>query len=69
MEQSHYEEVPAHLADKIVAGLERHDAEEMISSQMPLDDKIKRAKHVVWNNGDRSVLAEQARLLAQLWRQ
>jgi len=50
-------------------GLERHDAEEMIRSQMPLDDKIKRAKHVVWNNGDRSVLAEQARLLAQLWRQ
>jgi len=50
-------------------GLERHDAEEMIRSQMPLDDKIKRAKHVVWNNGDRPVLAEQARLLAQLWRQ
>jgi hypothetical protein len=24
---------------------------------------------VVWNNGDRPVLAEQARLLAQLWRQ
>jgi len=38
-------------------------AEEMIKSQMPLEEKITRADHVVWNNGERSVLAEQARLL------
>ena len=25
----------------------------MINSQMPLEEKIKRADHVVWNNGDR----------------
>ena len=37
-------------------------AEEMIKSQMPLEEKITRADHVVWNNGEHSVLAEQARL-------
>src|SRR2546428_2652218 len=31
--------------------------QEMINSQMPLEEKISRADHVVWNNGDRSVLA------------
>src|SRR5437660_12482037 len=50
-------------------GIRRGAAEEMIKSQMPLEDKITRADHVVWNNGERSVLAEQARLLVDLWRQ
>jgi dephospho-CoA kinase len=49
-------------------GLNRHDAEEMMGSQMSLDEKIKLSKHAVWNNGDRPVLAEQAHHLAQLWR-
>ena len=43
------------------------DAKQMINSQMPLQDKIRRADHVVWNNGDRSSLMEQARLLVASW--
>jgi dephospho-CoA kinase len=50
-------------------GIERDAAEAMIKSQMPLDEKIKRADHVVWNNADRSVLADQAAKLLALWRQ
>src|SRR5256886_17263548 len=50
-------------------GITRGAAEEMIKSQMPLEEKITRANHVVWNNGERSVLAEQARLLVDLLRQ
>src|SRR5881398_72714 len=45
------------------------EAEQMIKSQMPLEEKIKRADHVVWNNSDRTVLAEQAVSLLELWRQ
>ena len=44
-------------------------AQQMIDSQMPLTDKIARADHVVWNNGGRDVLAEQARLLVSFWQQ
>jgi dephospho-CoA kinase len=44
-------------------------AEAMIKSQMPLEEKIKRAYHVVWNNADRSLLAKQAASLVELWRQ
>jgi dephospho-CoA kinase len=50
-------------------GTTRGAAEEMIKSQMSLEEKIIRADHVVWNNDERSVLAEQARLLVDLWRQ
>src|SRR5438477_602326 len=49
--------------------IERAPAEAMIKSQTPLEEKIKRADHVAWNNGDRSVLAEQAVSLLELWRQ
>ncbi len=49
-------------------GIEREAAEAIIKSQMPLDEKIKRADHVVWNNGDKSVLATQAASLVELWR-
>jgi dephospho-CoA kinase len=49
--------------------LERAAAEAMIKSQMPLEEKIKRADHVVWNNGGKSVLADQANSLVELWRQ
>jgi dephospho-CoA kinase len=48
--------------DRLVAG-------QIIDSQMPLAEKIKRADHVVWNNGDRSVLAEQTAALVRLWRE
>ena len=47
--------------------LDRAAAEEMIFSQMPLTEKIRRANHVVWNNGGRGVLAAQAGLLAKYW--
>ena len=40
----------------------------MISSQMPLSDKVSRADHVVWNNGPRALLEAQADTLAELWR-
>jgi dephospho-CoA kinase len=47
--------------------LEHSAAEQMINSQMPLGEKIRRADHVVWNNGAHAALAEQARSLAALW--
>jgi dephospho-CoA kinase len=49
--------------------IDRANAEAMIKSQMPLEEKIKRADYVVWNNGDRTVLATQAASLVELWRQ
>ena len=48
--------------------IEHGAAEAMIKSQMPLQEKIKRANHVVWNNGDRFVFADQAKNLVELWR-
>jgi dephospho-CoA kinase len=48
--------------------IDRAIAQEIINSQMPLSEKIARADHVVWNNGDRAVLKEQARMLVDLWR-
>ena len=44
-------------------------AEQMINSQMPLEEKIKRADHVVWNNGDHATLMEQAKDLLALWQE
>jgi dephospho-CoA kinase len=43
------------------------EAKEMINSQMPLEEKIRHADHVVWNNGHRSSLMEQTRSLVALW--
>src|SRR5437762_3967806 len=43
------------------------EAKQMISSQMALEEKIRRADHVVWNNGDRTSLMEQARFLVASW--
>ena len=43
------------------------DARQMINSQMPLEEKIRRADHVVWNNGDRAALMQQARFLVASW--
>jgi dephospho-CoA kinase len=45
------------------------EAKHMINSQMPLKEKIRRADHVVWNNGDRASLMEQARFLVALWQE
>jgi dephospho-CoA kinase len=48
--------------------LDRATAGQIIDLQMPLNEKISRADHVVWNNGERTVLIEQARTLIELWR-
>src|SRR5213078_3192914 len=47
--------------------LKNTEAEQMIKSQMPLDDKIARANHVVWNDCSRAALMEQAHFLAAPW--
>jgi dephospho-CoA kinase len=49
--------------------LKGSEAEQMINSQMPLEEKIKRADHVVWNNGDRATLMEQAKSLVVFWQE
>ena len=49
--------------------LKGSEAEQMIKSQMPLEEKIKRTDHVVWNNGDRATLMEQAKNLVVLWQE
>jgi dephospho-CoA kinase len=49
--------------------LKHEEAEQMITSQMPLEEKIRRGDHVVWNDGSRAALMEQARFLAALWQQ
>jgi dephospho-CoA kinase len=51
---------------KFLTGLE---VEQMLNSQMPLEEKIKRADHVAWNNGDRATLMEQAKKLVVLWQE
>jgi dephospho-CoA kinase len=62
---------PGLQLERLVArtGLERAEAQQMIEAQMPLSEKISRADHVVWNNGGREVLKEQARLLVEFWRE
>ena len=60
---------PALQLERLMArtGLPKAEAQQMIGAQMPLTEKIGRADHVVWNNGGRDVLKEQARLLVGLW--
>lgn len=60
---------PSVQLERLVARtqLDRSAAEQMIQSQMPLAEKIRRADHIVWNNGPRAVLAAQAGLLAKYW--
>jgi dephospho-CoA kinase len=48
-------------------GMTGVEAQAITRAQMPLPEKIKRADHMVWNNGPRSALAEQAQLLVNLW--
>jgi dephospho-CoA kinase len=43
------------------------EARKMIQSQMVLEEKIRRADHVVWNNGDPTSLVAQARFLVTSW--
>nr|MBA3272445.1 dephospho-CoA kinase [Chthoniobacterales bacterium] len=55
--------------ERLVArnGLEQSAALEMIATQMPLAEKMRRADHVVWNNGPRRILEAQAGTLAAHW--
>jgi dephospho-CoA kinase len=48
-------------------GLDRNSATAIIAAQMTLTEKIRRADHVVWNNGPQGLLAGQARFLGNLW--
>ncbi len=57
----------ARLAERM--SIKNAEAEQMIRSQMPLQEKIARADHVVWNEGIRARLMEQARFLVALWQQ
>ena len=50
------------------SALEAAAAEQMIAAQMPLNAKIARADHVVWNNGTLAALNAQAQTLAAFWR-
>jgi dephospho-CoA kinase len=47
--------------------LKDSEAEQIINSQMDLEEKIKRADHVVWNNGDHATLMRQAKSLVAFW--
>jgi dephospho-CoA kinase len=49
-------------------GLPGAEAQQMIDAQMPLTEKIGRANHVVWNNGGLDVLAAQALVLVEAWK-
>jgi dephospho-CoA kinase len=49
--------------------LKESEAEQMINSQMPLEEKIRRADHVIWNNGDRAMLVAQAKTLVAFWQE
>ena len=61
---------PGLQSGRLVArmGLSRDEAQQMIYAQMLLTEKISRADHVVWNNGGREVMKEQAMLLVDFWR-
>jgi dephospho-CoA kinase len=48
--------------------ISKSEAEQMMKVQMSIDEKIRRADHVVWNNDGETVLTEQARDLVKLWR-
>ena len=47
--------------------LKSAEAKQMINSQMSLEEKVRRADQVVWNNGNRTSLMEQARFLVASW--
>jgi dephospho-CoA kinase len=55
--------------DRLARRISSSEAEQMINSQMDLEEKIKRADHVVWNNGDRATLIEQAKSLVAFWQE
>jgi dephospho-CoA kinase len=59
---------PDSANDDASRALDEMTAQAMIDAQMPLTEKVSRADHVVWNNGERDGLKAQAKLLLDLWR-
>lgn len=51
------------------SSLDRSAAEAMIVAQMPLQEKMRCADYLIWNNGPQPALSAQARTLAALWQQ
>jgi len=49
--------------------LKNSEAKQVINSQMHLQEKIKRADYVVWNNGGCNALMEQAKKVVALWQE
>jgi dephospho-CoA kinase len=50
------------------AAISQPDATDMIKAQMLLEEKIKRADHVIWNNDGEASLIDQAKDLVSFWR-
>ena len=48
-------------------GLPEAEARARMAAQMPLADKVRRASHVVWNNGDLDALQREAVRLMDKW--
>lgn len=48
-------------------GMNEEAARVIVASQTPIEEKIKRADHVVWNNGPEEALRSQAELLVKSW--
>ena len=48
-------------------GLPEAEARARVAAQLPLDEKVRRASHVVWNNGDLQALRREAVRLADEW--
>ena len=53
--------------DATASRLNESEAIEMIRAQMSMDEKIRLADHVVWNNDGQTLLEEQTRDLVRLW--
>ncbi len=49
-----------------VRGLEPGMTNAMLASQLPISEKVRRADHVLWNDGSLDALAEQSRFLASV---
>lgn len=62
---------PAIQRARLIArsGIDAALAEQIISSQMTLTEKIRRADYVAWNNGPRRILEAQAATLARFWQE
>ena len=49
--------------------MNENQAMEMMETQMPVQEKVRRADHVIWNNDGLPALTGQARDLVNLWRE